>query len=425
MTLPATDGPAGPRDHAGFTRRGLIAFLAVSMALTALGIDLLIPAFPLIRADLGLPAGSTAVSGFITAFFIGLALGQIVMGVVSDSVGRRPVLVVGALLYIVGAVLSALAPSLPLLLAARLIWGVGAAAGRVVAIAIVRDRFAGSAMARTMSMIMAVFVVIPVIAPTIGALAIRWIGWRQLIGLNVAVALVVIALITSRLEETLPPAGRRALRPRLVATAVARIATDPRSGPPVLAQAILFGAFASYLATSEVIIGEVFGRPTAFPVVFGAIALVAGAGSLINGRLVERIGIPRMLAGALASYITGAGLLVGLTWLGDGRPVMGGWTAALMLVVLSHATLIPNLTSRAMEPMGDIAGVASAVVGSVLIGGGALLGAALDRAFDGTTTPLSLAFLGCGVAVIGLLLAAEGPAGRRTAAARRTAPSAA
>jgi DHA1 family bicyclomycin/chloramphenicol resistance-like MFS transporter len=430
-SLPAAAGPApggvlsarepSPSpvhaDNAGFTRRGLIWFLAMSMALTALGIDLLLPAFPAMRADLGLPAGSTAITGVVTTFFVGLALGQIVMGTVSDSVGRRPVLVVGVLLYVVGAVLAAFAPSLPLLLAARFIWGIGAAAGRVLAMAIIRDRFAGGAMARMLSLVMAVFVIVPVIAPSIGAVALRFMEWRLLIGLNVIVALAVLAMILVRLEETLPIERRRPLRFRLVATAVRRIATDPRSGPTVLAQAVLFGAFASYLTTSEVIIGDVFGRPAAFPLVFGAIALLAGTGSLVNGRLVERIGVPRMVRTALATYLVGAAALVLLAQRTGGRPPMLAWLAILVVVIVSHATLIPNLTSLAMAPMGDIAGIASAVVGSVLIGGGGLLGSAFDRTFDGTVTPLSLAFLGCGATVLVLVGLGERSARRRDTAA--------
>ena len=392
-------------------------FLALQMSLTALGIDLLLPAFPGMRADLGLEPGSTAVSGVITAFFIGLALGQVVLGTISDTVGRRPVLIVGIGLYVAGAVLSILAPSLTTLLAARFLWGIGAAGGRVLSIAIVRDRFVGSAMARTYSLVMAFFVIVPVIAPSLGAVVLRVVGWRELIGLNLVVALVALWLVVRRYEETLPPAARRPLRFGLVLTAVRRIATDPRSGPPVLAQAILFGAFASYLGTAEVVIGEVFGRPGAFPLVFGAIALVAGLGSLANGRLVERVGIPRMLTGALGGLVVGATALVALAVVFDGRPPMALWIAALMLVVFNHATLIPNLSTRAMEPMGDIAGVASAVVGSVLIGGGALLGSAYDRAYDGTVLPLSLAFLGGGLAVAVLVAASARAAARRDGAA--------
>ena len=386
------------------------------MSLTALGIDLLLPAFPAMRADLGLPAGSTDIAGVITTFFIGLALGQVFFGTVSDSYGRRRVLVASVLLYVAGAVLAAVAWSFPALLAARFLWGFGAAGGRVLSVAIVRDRFVGGSMARTYSLVMAFFVVVPVVAPSVGAVLLRVMDWREMIGLNLAVALVALWLTATRLEETLPVASRRPLRPRRILVAIRRIATDPRSGPPVLAQAVLFGAFASYLATAELVIGEVLGSPTAFPVVFGAIAFVAGMGSLVNGRVVERVGIPRMLRGALSGHLVGAVALVVLAIATDGRPPLALWVLGLMVVVFNHATLIPNLSSRAMEPMGDIAGIASAVVGSVLIGGGAILGSAYDRAYDGTVLPLSLAFLGTGLTVAVLLLASRGAAGRRDAA---------
>jgi MFS transporter, DHA1 family, multidrug resistance protein len=382
--------------------RELVAFLAMAMALTALGIDLLLPAFPDLRAEFGLEPGSTAVSAFITTYFVGLAGGQLLIGPLADRFGRRPLLRAGIVLYALAAGLAILAPTFTLLLAARFLWGVGAAAGRVLAVAIVRDRFVGAAMARTMSLIMAVFVIVPVIAPSLGALLLRVLAWDQLVLLNVLAAALVL-LWTVRLEETLPHERRRTLHPRSVGAAAARVLRDPVAGPLVIAQAVLFGGFASYLSTSEIVYREVFDREALFPVLFGGMALVMGVATLVNGRIVERIGLMRMLRIDLAGYLIGATALLAVALMTGGSPPLMLYLVVLAVLLSSHAMIIPNMSARAMEPMGDIAGVASAVIGAALIGGGALIGAAIDRAYDGTVRPLAGALVAGGLIVAFLL----------------------
>jgi len=387
---------------------GLVVLLAMTMSLTALGIDLLLPAFPALRVELGLDPSSTEISGFITAYFVGLAVGQLTLGPLSDRYGRKPLLTVGIVIYILGAVLSSLAPSLTLLFAARFVWGVGAAGGRVLSLAIVRDRFSGARMARMMSSIMAVFIIVPMIAPTFGAVALRFVTWHQLVGLNVVAALIILASLR-QLEETLPPASRRSLRAGELSAALTRILRHPRSGPLVLAQAVLFGGFSSYLATSEIVYGEVFGRPRSFPLLFGGMALVMGVAAVANGRVVERYGLPAMLRATVGIYSLSSVILLGVVWSSGGRPPLWLYLIVLAAVLCSHAMTIPNMTSSVMEPMGDIAGLASAITGAVLIGGGALLGSFIDRAYDGTVLPLALAFVASALVVSTLVRASERP----------------
>jgi DHA1 family bicyclomycin/chloramphenicol resistance-like MFS transporter len=376
--------------------RELIVFLAMAMALSALGIDLLLPAFPEIRAEFGLEPGSTLVSRFITAYFVGLAGGQLLIGPLADRFGRRTLFRWGIVLYAVGAGLTVVAPTFELLLLARFIWGLGAATGRVLAVAIVRDRFVGAAMARTISLIMAVFITVPVVAPALGVLLLRVFAWDQLVLINLAAATVVL-LWTRRLEETLPDSARRTLGRREVLTAAGRVLRHPSSGPLIIAQAVLFGGFASYLSTSEVVYREVFDREALFPVLFGGMALLMGLATFVNGRIVERVGLERMLRIDLVGYLIGAVALLALTLATSGRPPITAYVIVLGVLLSSHAVLIPNLNARAMEPMGDIAGTASAINGSVLIGLGALIGAGIDRAYDGTVLPLAVAMLAVGL----------------------------
>lgn len=390
-----TDAP--DRGFAGFTRRGLVGFLGLAMALTPLGIDLLLPAFPEMRAEFGFPMGSTRISGFVTAYFVGVAAGQFVFGTASDRFGRRPVLLAGGTLYIIGAVLAVLAPTFAWLLASRVVWGFGAAASRVLALTIVRDRFTGSTISAVYSMVTAVFIVVPVVAPGLGAVAITFLDWRSLIALNVALALVLILLVMTRLEETLPPERRESRDIRSIGRATMRVMTDRRTSPALFSLAILFGTFASYLGTFEAVLEQTFGRPGAFPVLFGLLSLVSGVAAVANGRLVEPVGLDRMVLRALSAYLIAATLMVGAAVRWQGRPPILVWLALLGVVLFSHSTLVANLSTRVVAPMGDITGIASALAASMLIGGGGLIGAAIDRRFDGTVTPLSLAFLAVGI----------------------------
>jgi MFS transporter, DHA1 family, multidrug resistance protein len=385
-----------------------ISLIALSIALAALGIDIMLPAFPAIREEFGLPPNSPVVGGLVTAYFLGLAIGQLVHGPLSDRFGRRPTLYTGFALYGVGAVLAILAPSLPLLLAARFVWGLGAAGPRVVTVAVIRDTYEGDRMSRAMSFVMAVFLIVPVLAPTIGAAVVAMAGWRWIFGVCVLAA-ALMALWALRLPETLAPEHRLELRFGRVLTAARFVVSERRTVGYTVALTALFGAFLSYIATSELLIGDVYGRPAAFPAIFGGLALVMGVASLANTRLLRRVPTGRLAHGVLIAYLGAAGLLVLLAVVGGGRPPLPVFLVGVATMLASHALLIPNLTSLAMAPMGAVAGTASSLVGTSQIAGGALLGAAFDRLYDGTILPLALGFLSLGgVAFVAVLVAERG-----------------
>jgi MFS transporter, DHA1 family, multidrug resistance protein len=383
-----------------------IALIALSIALAALGIDVMLPAFPAIRAELDLPPDSTAVGGLVTAYFLGLAIGQLVHGPISDRFGRRPTLYAGFTLYGVGAVLAILAPSLPLLLAARFVWGLGAAGPRVVTVAVIRDTYEGDRMSRAMSFVMAVFLVVPVLAPSIGAAIVSVAGWRWIFGVCVLAA-ALMALWAVRLPETLAPEHRLELRFGRVLAAARFVVTERRTVGYTVALTALFGAFLSYIATSELLIGDVYGRPAAFPVVFGGLALVMGVAALANTRLLKRVPTGRLAHGVLLGYLGAALLLALLAVATGGRPPLPVFLAGVATMLAAHALLIPNLTSLAMAPMGSVAGTASSLVGASQIAGGALLGAGLDRLYDGSIRPLASGFLVLGCVAFAAVLVAE------------------
>lgn len=374
-------------------RRQFAVLLAMTMAMTALAIDVMLPAFPEIREATGLAPGSPDVSQLVTAFFFGLALAQIPAGLLADRFGRKPVLHIGLVLYALGALGTLLAPSLGWMLVARFCWGLGAGGPRVVAVAIVRDRYRGDQMARVMSMVMAMFVLVPIVAPAIGSLLLALGPW-QLVFAFCAVAATALNLWATRLPETLHPDHRRPLRFRPIVAGGQAVLHARQTVLLGLALTAVMAAFMSYLASAELIIDETFGLSDYFAVIFGLIAAGMGVATFTNGRIVERIGMWGVLRRALVTYalMTVVLLVVALTT--EGRPSATLYLPLLAVLLANHAVLVPNLNSAAMEPVGAVAGTASALLGAITILGGSLIGSRVDQAFDGTIRPLAVAFVG-------------------------------
>lgn len=387
-------------------RTEFIALVAAIMASTALGIDLMLPAFGDIRSAFGLEPDSTAVAGIVTSYFVGLAVGQIVWGPVADRFGRKPTLNAGLACYAIGALLAALSPGLMLLYVSRLLWGMGAAGPRVVALAVVRDRFEGDLMARVMSFTMAVFVIVPVIAPSLGAGLLAISSWRWVFAFCALYAGTVLVW-ARRLPESLRPEHRLELRFDRVARAARLVVTNRHTLGYTLAMTALFGVFSSYLASSEIIYGEVFGRADLFPLLFGGTAAVMGLANIANGVIVERVGVRRLVHLLMLGFL---GVAVAMVWIAVRTPDAPGlWAFVIVLglQLLVYAMLFPNLNTVAMDPMGSVAGMAAAVIGLVTIAGGALLGAGLDRSFDGSVRPISWGFLAAGAMALAITLWTE------------------
>lgn len=398
--------------------RELVGLLAMVTALTALGLDLMLPAFDDMRVDLGLAADSTAITGVVTAYFIGLGVGTLLYGPLSDHRGRRFAIKVGLGIYVAGAVLSVLAPDLPTLLAARAVWGFGAAGPRVVALAVVRDRFEGDEMARTMSSLMAIFILVPILAPGVATGVLVVAPWPTLFALC-AVAAIGIMVWVRRLPETLDDAHRipdlRIGRVRRAAGVVVRTRSTLACTCAVTA---MYAMLASYLGSSEAIIDRTFGEADRFPLIFGLLASVMGAGSLLNGRFVRRVGTEGIVRRLLPVYLVAAFVFVAVASATDGTPPLAVFMGIMGVLMGTYAMLLPNLNTLAMAPMAELAGTASSVIGAVQMIVGALLGRLVDSAFDGTITPMAIGFALSSVAVAACL-ALAGPTGAQAPIAER------
>lgn len=387
------------RDEFPLGRRHLLTMLSAIMALTAVAIDLMLPAFDEIRDAFDLRDGSADTGRIVTYFFFGLAVAQAFYGPLADRFGRKSVLYLGIMIYVIGAVGSALAPTFGLLLLSRFVWGVGAAGSRVVATAIIRDRFEGAAMAHAMSQIMAVFVLVPVFAPTIGAAIVAVLPWRAAFWFCVLWA-VAIGVWTLRLPETLDPAQRRSLSLSTTAQGFVEVARTPITAGYTIASVFLQGVFTVYLATSEVVISDIFDRRDQFPLIFGVVAVGFGATALANGRLVEHFGIDRVVTVALACILP-LNLTLVLQTLGGGTPNFWWFMPNLGCILATFMFLMPNLNSAAMEPVGHVAGTASALTGAVRIAAGAALGTFIGSQVTESVRPFAI---GIAVMCIGAAL---------------------
>ena len=389
---PNTAAPARPRARGVAEGREFIALVTALMAMTALGIDLMLPAFPEIRADFGMPSDSTSVAWIITAYFLGMSVGPWLTGPASDRFGRRAPLVAGLVLYGASAVTAALAPSWGWIVVARFVWGMAAAGPRAISMAMIRDRYDGDQMARLMSMIMAVFMLVPIVAPGIGAGLIAILPWRAVFWFPALIAIVMIVW-SRRLPETLHSDNRRPFTWSSVGTAVKEVVTHRQTMAMTVALVFLFGSMTTYLSGSEVIIEDVFGYGDWFALFFAVVAVLLAVNSLSNARLVNLLGTERLVRRLSLIGIVVATLFVVVSYTGGERPNFWLWAVGLCLVVPIAQGLSPSSNTLAMAPLPHVAGTASAVISTLSSAGGALLGGMATGAFDGTVRPFAWHFL--------------------------------
>ena len=274
--------------------RWFILTLAMCMAVTALAVDTALPAFPDIRESLGLSADAVSVTRLITYYLLGNSLGLLPAGLMADRFGRKPVIWGGLALYVAGAVGTILAPSLTVMCIARFVWGLGSAGPRVAATAMVRDAYSGEEMAKQMSFIMAIFILVPTFAPLLAS-GILLVGpWQAVFGFCAAMALLLCFAVT-RLPETIHVEDRRELSGSEIWAGCRAVLTTRGTVGYLLSLTALQAVFISYLASSEVVLDQVFGYGDWFPLYFGGIAIVMGLAMFNNGRLVVRVGLDRML----------------------------------------------------------------------------------------------------------------------------------
>lgn len=378
-----------------------VCLIALMMAVTAFSIDNLLPAFDVIRRDFSLTNPNDA-QLLVYAYLIAFGLAQMIYGPLSDMFGRRPVLMVGMAIFTAGSLLAIVAPSFKVLILARIVQGIGSAAGRALAVAIVRDLYRGSEMARVMSLAMMAFLIAPVLAPAIGTALLTVGTWHLIFGAMLAIGIAMLVWFTLRMPETLHPEYR--MQPSLarIWRAISTTLTTRQSIGYSTAVGLLLGCVMGYVGSAQQILETtVYGLGRAFSLYFAMIAAVQASAALVNSRLVRRIGMRRLAhIGACGFAVTGL-LMVAAALIFGGKPPFPLFIVLLAACFFLFGLTVPNFNAMSMEPLGAIAGTAAAFLGSYTTILGALFGLVLGRSFDGTVTPLS-----AGVAILGCLCVA-------------------
>ncbi len=368
-----------------------IAMIAMLFATVAFSIDSMLPALPEIAAELT-PGNENRAQLILTAFILGMGAGTFVAGPISDAIGRKRAILGGALLYTLGAVLASMAQTLELMLAARLIQGLGAAGPRIVSLALVRDLHSGRQMARIVSIAMMIFTTVPAIAPALSTGIIAVFGWRGIFGAFILFSLISAAWLGLRQPETLPPEARRPLNAVKLWQAVREVLGHPVVRVAIAVQALAFAALFGTISSVQQIYDITFGMRGSFPYWFAATALISAGGSFLNARLVVRLGMRRMVALALGFQLVFSAVMTlvfatGMLPAGLAFPGFFLWITGIFFMV---APVLGNLNALALEPMGHIAGTASSVTGALGTVFGVLLGAPIGLAFNGTPVPLMI-----------------------------------
>lgn len=388
------------------------------MGISAMSIDLLLPAFPDMRSAFGLPIGSTRVSLVITAYFLGLGAGQMFYGPASDRFGRKPAMYAGLGLYVAATATATFAPTLEAMIVFRFLWGLGAAAPRSLALAVARDVFSGNALARAMSLIMAIYIVVPIVAPVAGTGLLAIGSWRLIIVVQLLFGVAIMAWLR-RLPETLDPMHRRALSIRPLLDAARAVLTCRPTVGYMLTVTAVYGIMISYIGGIEVIIDEVFGHGDIFAYLFSAVAVGLVAGSLASARFVGRVGTTRLVRWATLGLCTGAAALVVVGHQNGGHPNTAAFLGLMTVILFSSTIIIPSANAAALEPLAHVAGMAAGIVGVVSTIGAALLGALTDRAFDVTTGPFSTHVLAYALVAAAMVFAVAGSTRRQDRAGRQ------
>ncbi len=371
-------------------RPAFVALMAALFATIAFAIDAMLPAMPAIAADLS-PQAPNRAALVLSAFVLGMGLDTFLAGPISDAVGRRATILGGLAIFTAGSVLAAFAPTMEVLLLARLLQGLGAAGPRVASIALVRDLYAGPRMAQVVSFAMMVFMIVPAAAPAIGQAILQAAGWRAIFGAFCAFALVIGTWFWAVQPETLPPSARRPLRVAPLWAGLREVLGSRRVLASILVQSMVFGALFGMLSSVQPIFAG-FGRGATFPAWFALIALVSAGASLTNALLVRRLGMYRLVRATLVVVGGLSGGMAAMTLGGLWPPglAFAGFFLWAVAVFCMASLTIGNLNAITLEPLGHIAGLASSVVLAVPTVAAAAIASALGLAFDGTAGPLAL-----------------------------------
>ncbi len=383
-----------------------IALVAALTAMVAMSIDAMLPAIGIIATELGATHANDR-HLIILLFFAGLSLGTLIFGAVSDSIGRKPSIFIGMVFYLIGALLCFFASSFPVLIIGRIIQGFGAASPRVVSMAMVRDGAKGADMARIMSYVMSVFMLVPIVAPSIGQLALLYGNWRMIFLGFIVMGAIVTLWLQLRQEETLPVENRSAFNAAALWLSAKEVVRNPVSLGYTLANGFIFAGFNIFLATTQQIIGEQYAQGSRFPLWFAALAIGIAIAMVLNGRYVKRIGLQRISRWATIAFVVNWVVVLLVCVVTQGHPPFPLLMVFFFISFFCSGMTFGNYQAMALEPMGHIAGMAAAVSGAMSSLMAITLGGTAARLYDGSVTPIAIAFVVYAIAALTTITWAE------------------
>ena len=381
-----------PPDHSDI-RIGFPEFLAIiafMMSLVAMAIDIMLPALHDIGRGLGV-AEVNDTQEIVTVFLVGFALGQLIYGPLSDRHGRKPWLLVGLGVFGLASLLTFAANNFSVLLFGRFLQGIGVAATRVIAIAVVRDCYSGAQMARVMSFVMMVFIAVPIVAPALGEGLLQLGSWHTIFLFLVLSAALLATWIALRLPETLSSENRLSLSPSDLLNAYRRVLTTRQSLGYTIAMALLYSCLMGYIANAAQIFKDIYHLGDEFALVFGAIAATMIPAFYSNTHMVDRFGLRISSHSALLIFLAGSTTLA--IWSLLGHPALIPLCLLISATMFFFSWIFPNFNAIAMEPLGSIAGTASSFIGFSTTAISAVLAWLVGQAFNGSVAPLALSFV--------------------------------
>lgn len=370
--------------------REFIVLIALLMSVVAISIDALLPALGFISKDIHLNHPNQA-QYIISVLFLGMAIGQLVCGPLSDATGRKKILYAGIVLILIGSTICFFAQDINTLLIGRFIQGLGVAGPYVSAISIVRDKYAGNEMARVMSLVMLIFIMVPALAPSLGQAVLLVSSWRYVFVLYIVYAIIIGLWIYIRLDETLPKEYRIPFTTMGFVEGFKEVISNYSTMSYTLCMGLFFGSFVGYLNSSQQIFQELFNTGKLFTVYFGVLALLFGVASLVNARFVQKWGMEYLCNRAVWGLILSSGIFLAVQLITS----VNLWMFLIYAAVLFFAfgLVFGNINAMAMEPMGHVAGIASAIIGAASSIMSMIIGTAIGQMYNNTLIPVTSGFL--------------------------------
>jgi DHA1 family bicyclomycin/chloramphenicol resistance-like MFS transporter len=372
-----------------------VTLMALMTSLVALSIDSVLPALTQIGMDLGVtdPRKNHLI---VSLFFVGMALGQLYYGPLSDDKGRRYVIVSGLIVFATGSLICMNAGSLEVMLIGRVIQAFGVSGPRIATLAVIRDKYEGEAMARVMSFIMMVFILVPMLAPIFGQTILFWFSWQHIFSSFLIYGLFIGLWFFVRQPETLPKEKRLPFSWSQLWVSSKFILSNKLVMFYTLSSGTIFGGFLAYISSSQTLFQDIYNTGELFPMYFAMLAFSIGLASFINGNLVMRLGMRKLCTWAMIGWLVFSSVLTILCLVYDGIPPLWQFVSVMFCAFFCIGILFGNVNAMAMQPLGEMAGLGAAIIGSLSSIISVPAAIFVSSFIDSSITPVALGFLGFG-----------------------------